>query len=151
MHSTWMPIETAPKDGTRILAAAPGHLTMIASWSGHGRYFGPAWYSNNVAITPSPTHWLPLPVYERAGPLSETEQKAGFEFTIKFSCDRDQVPGWGHQIEDWIALATREFLLAKHYNTRAEVVEILEPRPCIVTSHEFPPIGQMLFVDVVQQ
>lgn len=57
----WQPIETAPRDGTRMLLWVRGHLVMLGSWAGHGAYSGAAFWSNNVPIVPQPTHWLPLP------------------------------------------------------------------------------------------
>lgn len=59
----WQPIETAPKDGTRVLLAAPGHLTMIGSFEAWKTIHaaGPWWWSNGSMITPDPTHWQPLP------------------------------------------------------------------------------------------
>ena len=61
---TWQPIESAPKDGTRI-------LTIDADFDSHegadvARYtgaFGGAWLDNSKHIpkTIYPTHWMPLP------------------------------------------------------------------------------------------
>jgi hypothetical protein len=70
------------------------------------------------------------------------------EFTIKFTADLDGVPGWGHQPEDWIALATREFDRQTHYHTKAEVlsVEVIPPRDevssgcgCAICDAVMPP------------
>jgi hypothetical protein len=56
-------------------------------------------------------------------------------FTIKYTVDLDAVPGWGHSVTDWIALAQAGVLRQQHYNTSAEVVEITEtgeqPYVCI--------------------
>lgn len=59
----WRPIESAPKDGHRILASGPhddmdGRWVCIASW-----HMG-AWYHDLPAVRelrPSPDRWLPLP------------------------------------------------------------------------------------------
>jgi len=57
----WMPIETAPKDGTRFLAycAKGGWQAVLwndggSSWQGR-----PYWSSDRDEMTP--THWMPLP------------------------------------------------------------------------------------------
>lgn len=64
----WQTIDSAPKDGTRILLYAPAHLIMLGGWGGHGRYSGPDWYSNGVPLTTPPTHWQPLPEMPKAKP-----------------------------------------------------------------------------------
>ncbi len=68
MSREWQPIETAPKDGTRILVARIGRnesgkdlgiwWACTGHWSDH--------YKNwNDGIEPcglcGPTHWMPLP------------------------------------------------------------------------------------------
>lgn len=75
----WMPIETAPRDGTAVLVMrnnwpgckngvaeeCNGHNTYVAEWwTGEGK--GGAWvcYMDAVLdpICPiTPTHWMPLP------------------------------------------------------------------------------------------
>lgn len=58
----WMPIETAPKDGTRILTYSPraaklGFSTIrINLWN---KSMG-CWWHTNTNHWP-PTHWMPLP------------------------------------------------------------------------------------------
>lgn len=61
--SNWQPIETAPKDGTRVLLWSRGFLPMLGAWLEHTgmAYQKPAWWSNNVPIIPQPTHWFPIP------------------------------------------------------------------------------------------
>ena len=63
---TWRPIETAPKDGTRILLAKivghPDHATALW-WASIG-HWSSKWNNWNDGIEPSgfvpPTHWLPI-------------------------------------------------------------------------------------------
>lgn len=69
----WMPIETAPKDGTRILAIWNG-VRHIIYWhtapAVPGTRFGPVarWMpdSNRVAVNYEPTKWRPLPALPEA-------------------------------------------------------------------------------------
>lgn len=67
--SEWMPIETAPKDGTEILGFEPGWKVGIIAgicWDKDRWHGGPGWTwarlknadeSNNC----DPTHWMALP------------------------------------------------------------------------------------------
>lgn len=60
----WQPIETAPKDGTRVLACWPekrleNPFFYIAV--GHYREHRKSWYVVN-SPQKKPTHWMPLPV-----------------------------------------------------------------------------------------
>ena len=79
----WQPIETAPRDGTTVLLAAPGRVTAgewhAEQWptasehhSTTGEYLGQyetgecipaAWYSWDGGFTDEdpPTHWQPMP------------------------------------------------------------------------------------------
>jgi hypothetical protein len=56
---TWRPIETAPKDGTLILASWAGSALhpIISRWLKNGQ----AWTHPFNKPVNSPTHWLPLP------------------------------------------------------------------------------------------
>lgn len=63
-EQVWQPIETAPKDGTSILVAAPGGVVTEASWSSRDNGWFDAyglredpWEGNKL----HPTHWMPLP------------------------------------------------------------------------------------------
>jgi hypothetical protein len=71
-HLMWQPMETAPKDGTRILAWSPaaarhGHFGMkVARWrtaQDDAGYIG--WGEFNTEFWP-PTHWMPLPQAPRS-------------------------------------------------------------------------------------
>jgi hypothetical protein len=80
----WQPIETAPKDGTRILGGCPGAVKEIYWYEGHkirGKdvfYVGcePGWVIYVVGIDYDdpvrfePTDWMPLP--EAPKPALET-------------------------------------------------------------------------------
>lgn len=56
MTQEWMPIETAPKDGQKVLAAFKGQFDWVI-------FVGYA-TANNGVFCPNharPTHWMPLP------------------------------------------------------------------------------------------
>lgn len=56
-ENKWQKIETAPKDGTRILCYEKGNLIQIAYFWDRNWY-----YSENVdEYTMDPTHWMYLP------------------------------------------------------------------------------------------
>lgn len=60
----WQPMETAPKDGTRILLARKqvmsGELIVVSgSWNSGGSMNMPYWMTPVLAF--QPTHWMPLP------------------------------------------------------------------------------------------
>ena len=58
----WQQIETAPKDGTRILLCWEGHPTLAAhvelGWFGRAGVFCNTY---GKAFSGKPTHWMPLP------------------------------------------------------------------------------------------
>jgi hypothetical protein len=67
----WLPIETAPQDGTRILAAIPSigktwEMNVVffdqRVWEDvkHNLHKG-AWVDVNDLSLEEPTHWMPLP------------------------------------------------------------------------------------------
>jgi hypothetical protein len=54
--SGWMPIETAPKDGTRILVGHPEHESITAKWNNN------TWeHRAGSYVRHTPTHWQNLP------------------------------------------------------------------------------------------
>lgn len=63
--SAWRPIETAPKDGTRVLVWALGDV-FLASF-GYDIGDGSAWQPEYAEVPmfddpdSAPTHWMPLP------------------------------------------------------------------------------------------
>ena len=57
----WRPIETAPKDGTRILLWAPGARLDIWKWIDISRWWEAGdteWWREGIH---GPTHWMPIP------------------------------------------------------------------------------------------
>lgn len=57
----WMPIETAPKDGTPFLAyQRNGGPDLYPCWFVNDQYEGAFW-QNDYDNEPSPSHWRPLP------------------------------------------------------------------------------------------
>lgn len=61
-HGQWMPIESAPKDGTRILAYEK-RLDGDHQYSPYDVVFWDEtdWYAPCHIYTTYPTHWMPLP------------------------------------------------------------------------------------------
>lgn len=59
----WQPIETAPKDGTRVLACAPGDEPVIVSWS--PLWFAD-WYDDHDRQESEVSVWQPLPALPEA-------------------------------------------------------------------------------------
>lgn len=62
----WMPIETAPKDGTEVLVVWWGKVVMAwCAGAGASRDGGDWWRSHSLHVVsadhPRPTHWMPLP------------------------------------------------------------------------------------------
>ena len=60
--TSWLPIETAPKDGTRVLAGAPYSWVTIVAFGDTKRR--PNWYEGHSLgrLPPrQPTHWMRLP------------------------------------------------------------------------------------------
>lgn len=57
----WQPIETAPKDGTRVLVVEEGeyHVAWFVDAPGAGWVHA----ADDYNIVMEPTHWQPLPPY----------------------------------------------------------------------------------------
>ncbi len=67
--SQWKPIESAPKDGTRVLlwpgTTGPNHsgdkIVFLAYWWQPHNPKSPGFWVGNVGKRERPTHWMPLP------------------------------------------------------------------------------------------
>lgn len=58
--SGWQPIETAPRNSTRVLIITPEDFVLTARWY---TYNGLAtWRDEEQDIYPTATHWQPLPL-----------------------------------------------------------------------------------------
>lgn len=60
----WQPIETAPKDGTRVLLWVPPMIAGNVELSGYataGRWDSLGWHSGITTLACQPTLWMPLP------------------------------------------------------------------------------------------
>lgn len=63
-NSNWLPIETAPRDGSEIMVCnSKYYIPETASFrTYHPNAQGtPTWRANNTGIKLNPTHWMPLP------------------------------------------------------------------------------------------
>ena len=56
---TWQPIETAPKDGTRVLTYCA--TTSFSNQRFDLMHFAWHWRSHCMGLANQPTHWMPLP------------------------------------------------------------------------------------------
>lgn len=64
----WMPIETAPKDGTEILAwHIEGGNWHQVKWKEHRKAFGMRWANDYEQMEGHYSHWTPLPPSPTAG------------------------------------------------------------------------------------
>jgi hypothetical protein len=62
LASQWQPIETAPKDGTVILASLPGSdVPHSVRWHNMKRGWCLSWDGWKLGEYSQPTHWQPLP------------------------------------------------------------------------------------------
>ena len=56
---TWQPIETAPRDGTKVLLWCDKDHTVAVGWTVDDGEF--AYWDSNSVDGWSYTHWMPLP------------------------------------------------------------------------------------------
>jgi len=56
----WRPIDTAPKDGSTVLAYSPVDGPFTSRWEGR-IWQGQPWRPYKEALKANPTHWMPLP------------------------------------------------------------------------------------------
>lgn len=63
LDKQWLPIETAPKDGTLILLCSSGCSVWMGHWIGRsGAHVINGWTRYNcVDMNWNPTHWMPRP------------------------------------------------------------------------------------------
>lgn len=66
MMSEWQPIETAPKDGTTVIAFRPTDPPHVEGmyWATYDGTDEGAWhwtYDGDAPSSNQPTHWMPLP------------------------------------------------------------------------------------------
>ena len=59
LEGQWRPIETAPKDGTRVLLLRSHEEGFDSKRIGVGYWKNETWWSTRPGMPPS--HWLPLP------------------------------------------------------------------------------------------
>ena len=70
--NTWKPIDTAPKDGTAILAILPDNdVPYAVIWSEWRKTWSVEWDDWDLPENQWPTHWMPCPP-PPAGNLTET-------------------------------------------------------------------------------
>ncbi len=58
----WEPIDTAPKDGTRVILFYPaqGGFSDMGRWNVPSSHYLPHWNNGRLNIH-EPSHWMPLP------------------------------------------------------------------------------------------
>lgn len=61
MASDWMPIDTAPKDGTPFLAGVWVIIDSTPVFDMHVTWWSSQWGFNGNANDANPTHWQALP------------------------------------------------------------------------------------------
>lgn len=92
----WQPIETVPKDGTRVLLHLPSGYVVLGEWQENRHYRNGKlvhesaewnWGASVVWLfdAPEPTHWMPLP----ASPEGFASQPASFSEQMADLIDRE--------------------------------------------------------------
>lgn len=81
---SWLPIETAPKDGTRVILwdgeeVRTGGCRWESWYNEWVEAVVPVGYENGVSAVDNPTHWMPLPEPpgNAATKLADANQKEG--------------------------------------------------------------------------
>ncbi len=64
--SVWLTIDTAPKDGTRVILFHKPEMIGIGYWGRNGHYNPLGWLTHSssggyINHIDQPTHWMPLP------------------------------------------------------------------------------------------
>ena len=58
----WRPIDTAPRDGVRVLVYRDGYAESVAvAWFNSTGGGDACWVPVNGSVWPEATHWMPLP------------------------------------------------------------------------------------------
>lgn len=57
----WLPIETAPKDGTEVLVGHKDGSQAVVFWQYRKRTGTAGWRDGDCDLINWPTHWMPLP------------------------------------------------------------------------------------------
>lgn len=71
MTQGWQPIDTAPRDGTIILARQGGYYPCYVLWHDGN------WKAVSYQATQVPTHWLPPPNGPRVPPVDGEVAREG--------------------------------------------------------------------------
>lgn len=69
---SWMPIATAPKDGTHVIGLTQWGALEI--WWHVDTYDG-EWWMDHGDSEPSPTHWVPLPTLDGSLTAPESQRQ----------------------------------------------------------------------------
>lgn len=73
--SEWLPIESAPRDGTRIIVLDISGLIAIARSTPCGRRHSDEWSADGrIIMRPSPTHWMPLPTPPQSSASDQSQE-----------------------------------------------------------------------------